>query len=61
MRPRLRGGKSICKAYAPLPLSVKRWSRLSNPGRGGVVIGGVIFSIGDMGRLEGSGPITARS
>lgn len=56
MRPRLRGGKTIVEAYAPLMLGVKASPAYRTQG-GGVVIGGVILSIGAMGRFEGSGPI----
>ena len=56
MRPRVRGGGEwLCEAYAPLLVSVKGGAQRTHGG--GDVSGGVIFSIGLLGRLEGSGPI----
>lgn len=49
------GGKWLKKAYALLAMSVK--GRHYRTHGGGLVKGGVIFSIGPIGRFEGSGPI----
>ena len=48
-------GKCLDEAYALLAMSVK--GRHYRTHGGGLVKGGVIFSIGPIGRFEGSGPI----